>query len=32
MEALASTGPYISVIPEVGTEGGEEGVDEVVDG
>ena len=32
VEALASTGPSISVIPVIGTEGGEVGIDEVVDG
>ena len=32
VEALASTGPSISVIPAIGTEGGEEGIDEIVDG
>ena len=32
VEALASTGPSISVIPAIGTEGGEEGVDKVFDG
>ena len=32
VEALASIGPSISVIPVIGTEGGEEGIDEVIDG
>ena len=32
VEALASTGSSVSVIPVIGTEGGVEGVDEVVDG
>ena len=32
VEALASTSPTISVIPMVRTEGGEDGVDEVVEG
>ena len=32
VEALASAGPSVSVIPAIGTEGGEEGVDKVADG
>ena len=32
VEALASTGPAISLIPVIRTEGGEDGVDKVVDG
>ena len=31
-KALASTGPAVSVIPMIGTDGGEDGVNEVVDG
>ena len=32
VEALASAGPSISARPLIGTEGGEEGIDEVADG